>query len=96
MPEHIADAQNVPPRNLRVGFPQFVRDAPAGFGDDLYAALNRMPQHPVMAEFVKALARESGFDAFDGLEYVVEARPYCTSHQKIRSAEASIFFLRRG
>ena len=55
VPQHIANAHNLRPRNVRLARLELRRNTARGFGDNLDAALNAMPKKPVRAEIVEGL-----------------------------------------
>ena len=57
MPEHVADAHNLRPRDIWLARLELRRNPARGFGDNLDPALNAMSEKPVGAKIVKRLPR---------------------------------------
>lgn len=72
--QHVADAGHLGPRNFRMAGLEFVAQPPAGFRNDLDAALDEPALAPVGLEGVKRHARRLAADVFDRLDDVGKAR----------------------
>ena len=68
--EHIADARDLPPRDVGMGFLRRGGKVPAGLGDDLQASFDGPPNHPIVRVILKREAGNGGADALDGIQHV--------------------------
>src|SRR5574340_1343197 len=91
VPQHVADAHNLRPRDVRVARLELWRNTAGRFGNDLNAALNAVTEKPIRAEVVERLASRGLLHAFDRIENGAKGRVDEPLRQKTRSAEASIF-----
>jgi len=94
--QHIADAHNLRPRDIRPARLKVRRNTAGSFGNDFDPALNAMSKKPVGAEIVEGLASHRLLDAFDRLANGLKGRLNKPLRQKTRSAEASIWSLSSG
>ena len=74
VPEYVADAHNLGPRNVRLASLELRRNTAGGFGDDLDTALNAMPKKPVRTKIVEGLPSHGRLDAFDRFTNCVKRR----------------------
>ena len=73
MPEHVADARNLGPRDVRLARLELRRETACGFGYDLDPALDAMTKEPIGAKIVEDLRSHGVLDAFNRLANCVKA-----------------------
>lgn len=90
VPQHVTDAPDLPPWNLRPRICNLVRNSAAGFGYNLKSPLNYPAQLPAPFKILKRFAAGYLFHPSNRLQDIVDDVVELACRQKTRNADRSM------